>query len=104
MASFATLLGNWKPDRKVLVGGLAGVIAYTIQYGLGAEWNIEIPAQYQPLVPLVVAKVVSYITWPAARDIISRVNDTIAAAAGYMPDPSAAARVTRSMPIAPTKP
>lgn len=97
-------IAKWIPDRKTLMGGLWGVVAFGIQVGLQQFWGIEVPVIYQPLIPLAVAKVASYITVPAFSDIVNRINDTLAQVAGYVPDTSPKATLVRSLPAAPVLP
>src|SRR6202008_1264095 len=82
-------------DRKILGSGIAGVLALLV-WGISAAFGHPIPAEtVLPVsIPLVVG--VGYLLTPAQRDIENRINDAIAKAAGYMPDPSPSATAIRN--------
>ncbi len=66
---------SWFPDRKVLAGGLAGLVAWgliTVSTAYGYPPPID-----QTVLAGVLAWLASYLTPPSAQDIINRLNDDI---------------------------
>jgi hypothetical protein len=64
------------PDRKVLSGGVAGVVTWLILLALG-YFNIDVPADVQATLPLIIGYVISYAVPPADQDIVKRLNDDL---------------------------
>lgn len=96
-------LGSYIPDRKWIAGGIGGLATAGI-LAIAKRYDVEIPDWTLPFIPVAVGKLVSYITWPTAQDIIKRINGDLAAAAGYMPSPTPQAAALRAVVIAPSLP
>lgn len=117
-------LAKWVPDRKVWLGGLSAILAWlamhaATQYGydpqpvINAIWAVAFPGDAvpsaQPLLAGIIATAIAYLTPASARDVIKKIDDDIARAAGYLPAPSTASgapTVLRSPPTvtAPSQP
>jgi len=65
---------KWFPDRKVLSGGLAGILAWAIMLGLSYA-NVSVPADTQALIATGIASLIAYLVPPADQDIVKRLND-----------------------------
>lgn len=96
-------LGAHIPDRKWIAGGIPGVGTAAILV-IAARYQVEIPLWMYPFIPVGIDKIISYITWPSAQDIIKRINGDLAAAAGYMPTATPQAEALRAVTIAPSLP
>lgn len=75
---------SWVPDRNVLAGGIVGVIVYILQTGADSL-GVTIPMSLQPLLPIAVGFVVTYLLPPSAQDVAKRINDGIVKLAARMP-------------------
>lgn len=96
-------LGAYVPDRKWIAGGIGGLVTAGI-LAVAKHYDVEIPDWTLPFIPVGVGKLISYITWPSAQDIIKRINGDLAAAAGYMPTATPQAEALRAVTIAPSLP
>lgn len=67
---------TWPPDRKIWAGGLASLVAWGILYGLGRA-GVALPPELQAMLVPAVGYVISYVTPPSIRDIVTRVNNDI---------------------------
>lgn len=76
---------NWIPSRKVLSGGVAGVVSWAVLTGLG-YFNVPIPLEMQVYLPALLTTLVSYLVPPAQQDIIRRLDDRLVAIAGKDPN------------------
>lgn len=81
---------KWIPDRKVLSGGLASLVAFIAAVALTAA---GVPVDYEVLFPLVAAvgPAVSYFVPSAAVDVARHLNDEIIELAVLMPESAATA-------------
>jgi len=64
------------PDRKVLSGGIAGVITWVILLALN-YFNIDVPGDLQAALPLIIGTIISYAVPVADQDIVKRLNDDL---------------------------
>lgn len=87
---------KWIPDRKVMAGGLTGLVAFLAAVVLNAA---GVPIDYDVLFPLVVAAgpLVSYLVPAAAIDVARHLNDEIVELAVLMPESSATAEGVRQV-------
>ncbi len=76
---------NYIPSRKIVAGGVSGILAWAILSGLG-YYNVPVPEEWQALLPTILATIVSYIVPPATQDVIRRIDDKLIAIAGADPD------------------
>ena len=67
---------NFLPDRKVWAGGVSGLVAWFVLF-VANKLHFPLDATTQAFLPVVVGSVISYITPPAVKDIISRLNDDL---------------------------
>lgn len=72
------------PDRKVLAGGLSGLVTWLVVY-ISGRYGLDIPADVQAAIPLVFGLVVSYLVPPSQRDVLKRLDDGIIAIAARDP-------------------
>lgn len=77
-------MGKWLPDRKVLAGGLSGVVAWGIMLGLSMA-GVPVPAETQALLVTVISTAMGYLVPPSQRDIVKRLNDQLVAVAAADP-------------------
>lgn len=67
---------SYFPDRKVMSGGLAGVLTWVILLILG-HFKVDVPSDVQAGLPLIIGSLISYVVPPAEQDIVKRLNDGI---------------------------
>lgn len=64
------------PDRKVLAGGISGLIAWALIFVAG-RYGVTVDVTLQPAIVGAVTVLMSYIVPPSQRDIIKRLNDQL---------------------------
>lgn len=67
---------SWIPDRKVLAGGLASVIAWAIILAAGRA-GLPVTPDLQPLLVTAVGMAFGYLVPPSKQDILKRLNDDL---------------------------
>jgi hypothetical protein len=75
---------SWVPDRKILAGGVAGVLAWGVSVAL-RHYGIELDANAQSILVAAIGGLISYVTPPSQQDVLRRLNDGIVQVA--MDDP-----------------
>lgn len=75
---------NWLPDRKVLAGGIAGLLAFFIT-AAAAHYGIALTPDIQSLIVGGVGWLIAYLVPPSTRDIIKRLDDQLVAMAAADP-------------------
>lgn len=78
------------PDRKVLAGGVSGILTFTLTTYAGLDPELS------GAVSAAVWGLVSYFVPPSAKEIIKRVDDTIIGLAVNDPDSPATAEGARA--------
>jgi hypothetical protein len=71
---------SWTPDRKVMAGGVAGLVAWGLMV-VAARYGYVVPAEMQPVLSTVVSIAIAYVVPPSQQDILKRLNDQIVAVA-----------------------
>lgn len=88
---------TFPPDRKILAGGLASVLAWFVLFGAGKVGIAVDPVLQSILVPLI-GYAISYLVPPSLRDVVSRVNNDIVKLANADPsNPTTAQVVTPAL-------
>lgn len=86
---------SYIPDRKVVAGGLAGILTWALMLVAG-RYGIVIDAGMQPVLVSFVGTLIGYLVPPSRRDILKRIDDQIVAIAAADPkvpvDPTTAPR------------
>lgn len=78
-------MNKYIPDRKVLAGGIAGVLTWLITLGMSAA-GVDIPAETVTGLVGGAMALAAYFIPPSKKDIIKRVDDTIIGLARQSPD------------------
>lgn len=76
---------NWIPDRKVVAGGLAGIITWAAMLAAGQFLGVHLDPSLQPAIATAVGTLIAYATPPSLRDKIKRLNDEVVAIAADDP-------------------
>lgn len=77
-------MATYMPDRKVVAGGLAGIITWALMLAAG-HFGFALDASLQPAIASAVGTLIAYATPPSQRDVIKRLNDEIVAIAANDP-------------------
>lgn len=75
---------TWYPDRKVLAGGLAGVITWGITV-LAARYGVVLPPELETLIVGGVGWLIAYLVPPSRMDIVKRLDEGLVAMAAENP-------------------
>jgi len=67
---------RWIPDRKVLAGGLAGLLAWLVAM-VASRYGFPLTPEQQTYVAGAIAWAVAYFVPPSKRDIVKHLNDDI---------------------------
>lgn len=78
-------MSKYIPDRKILAGGLAGIVAWAVMLGLGFA-GVQVPAETQALLTTLIASLIGYLVPPSQKDIVKRLNDQLVAIAAADPN------------------
>lgn len=71
-------MGKWIPDRKVLAGGLAAVLAWLVTVAL-AGWGVSIPTEVVGGAVAGAYALIAYLVPPSVGDLLKRADDTLKA-------------------------
>lgn len=77
-------MGKYWPDRKILAGGIAGLVAWGAMLGLRAA-GFDVPPEAQALLTTLVSTAMGYLVPPSQHDIVKRLNDQLVAVAAADP-------------------
>lgn len=72
---------NWLPDRKILVGGLASLLAWVLVL-CAAKLGFVLPLEQATALVAAVYGIVAYLVPPSVADVVKRVDETIIRLAG----------------------
>lgn len=67
---------SWLPDRKIVAGGVAGIVAWGIAAGL-KHYGVELDANAQTMLVGLVTGLIAYVVPPSQRDILKRLDDNL---------------------------
>jgi len=65
------------PDRKVLAGGLSGLLTWILVLLANHYFGLTVPPEIQTLISGLVAFVFAYVIPSSVKDIVSKLNDDI---------------------------
>lgn len=87
---------KWLPDRKVLTGGVSAVLAFFVLAALAAA-GLDLPAEYQTMLPVAIGYAISYLVPPGKRELIERIDDKLVELAANDPRSRVSAEVGRAV-------
>jgi hypothetical protein len=76
---------NYLPDRKVLAGGIAGIVTWGLTI-VAARYGVVLTPDMQALIVGGVGWAIAYIVPPSQHDIVKRLNDDLVAIAAADPN------------------
>lgn len=89
---------SWLPDRKVLAGGIAGILAWLLVF-IGNKYGMGITPDVQSLLTGAIGWAVAYLVPSSVRDVINHLNDDIVQIAAADPNSNVSER-TMVLPAA----
>lgn len=76
---------GWLPDRKIVAGGVAGIVAWGISAGL-KHYGVELDANAQTMLVGMVSGLMAWAVPPSQRDILKRLDDNLVQIAQNSPE------------------
>jgi len=77
---------TWFPDRKVLAGGLSGLLTWLLVFLVNKYFGWTIPPDVQSSITGLVAVGFAYLVPSSVKDIVSKLNDDIVKIAAADPN------------------
>lgn len=68
-------MSKWLPDRKIVAGGIASIVAFLIATAFNISYDVVAPAV------IGVYGLVAYLVPASVRDVVSKIDDSILALA-----------------------
>lgn len=69
-------MGKFFPDRKIIAGGTAAILAFFIT-AAARHYGVELGPDAQTMLVAGIGGLISYIVPPSQRDIIKRLDDNL---------------------------
>jgi hypothetical protein len=67
---------SWVPDRKVLAGGIAGLLVWIVSI-IAGRYGFVIDASMQPMLILGVTTLMAYVVPPSVNDVLKRLDNEL---------------------------